>query len=103
MDTKIFDQGLSVTAVSAYIIITALTAESRRPALSAIRSRRHAPPDQLDPSLAELLGWNVIEFAAGTGEADPVYKLNPSYLWGKPQPWPELKGLPVFPKKSIDN
>jgi len=100
MDTKIFEQGLSVTAVSAYIIMAALVSESREPALSAIRSRWHAPPDQLEPSLNELLNWNVAVSDASAGETDPVYRLNPSFKWGPKQPWPEPRGLPVFPRKK---
>ena len=102
MDTKIFEQGLSVTAVSAYIIITVLAGEERAPALSAIRSRWHAPPAELEPSLAELLGWNVVALDPASGETDPVYRPNPSFKWGPPQPWPKPKGLPVFPRKDAD-
>ena len=102
MDTKIFEQGLSVTAVSAYIIMAALVSESLEPALSAIRSRWHAPPTELEPSLAELLGWNVVALDPAGGETDPVYRLNPSFKWGPPRPWPKPKGLPVFPRKDAD-
>ncbi|MDR2947000.1 MAG: hypothetical protein LBV79_09670 [Candidatus Adiutrix sp.] len=99
LDTKIFEQNLSVTAVSAYIIVAALTSESREPALSAIRSRWHAPPLELEKSLAELLGWKVVARDPASGEADPVFRLNPSSAWGPRQPWPAPKGLPVFPGK----
>lgn len=100
MDTKIFEQGLSVTAVSAYIIIAALVSESRRPALSTIRTRWHAPPAELAPALAELLDWGVISTSADSGEDDPVYAVNPVVAWGPRQPWPEPEGLPVFSKKE---
>ena len=100
MDTKIFEQNLSVTAVSAYIIITVLASEERAPSLSAIRSRWHAPPAELEKSLVELLGWNVITLDPAAGESDPVYRLNPAFKWGPPRPWPEPRGLPVFPKKA---
>lgn len=96
MDTKIFCQGLSMESASAYILIDALQNERRRPKLSSIKSRWNGSEDDLAQALYDLLGHQVIALEPGSGEADPVYRTNPSYRWGPVAAWPPPKGLPVF-------
>jgi hypothetical protein len=84
MDTQIFNQGLSVTAVSAYILITALLADGVRPDRPAINARWGATPGELDQALAELRLLNVVEPHPGP-EGSEVWLANPASLWG-PRP-----------------
>lgn len=81
MDTQIFNQGLSVMAVSAYIIIAALMGDGARASLDAIAARWNARAAELDGALAELLRRDIIERHRGQGEAGPVYIVNPASMW----------------------
>ena len=85
MDTQIFNQGLSVPAISAYIIITALQAEGVRPEEEAVRARWNVRAEELDEALAELRALNIIEFRPGAEGRGPVWLANPASLWG-PRP-----------------
>ena len=98
MDTAIFKQDLSVNAVSAYILVCALISEAARPALSAIRDRWNASPDELESALSELMAYNVLTTRPDSPETDPVYQVHPAFRWGEQPPWPAPKGLPVFPR-----
>lgn len=100
MDPQIFNQGLSVMAVSAYILITALLNDGVRPAMSAITPRWNASPGDLDQALAELAAFHIVERHPGDSEDDPLHLVNPASLWGFPQPWPDPKPLPVFKKDA---
>lgn len=81
MDTQIFNQGLSVMATSAYIIIAALLGDGMKPAMTAIRERWNSTPEALDRSLAELSGLNIIERHPGPAGGDPIYIVNPASMW----------------------
>lgn len=96
MDTKIFDRGLSMEAISAYILIAVLQTEEAAPKLSLIRARWNGSEDDLIQALADLLAQQIIALAPDSGEADPVYRTKPSYRWGPTAAWPPPKGLPVF-------
>lgn len=85
MDRLIFDQGLSVFSTSAYIIIAALQADGQKPALKFIGDRWNEKPEELDKSLAELQGRNIIVRHPAESEAEgPVYLVNPASLWQQP-------------------
>lgn len=98
MDTKIFNQGLSVEAVSLYILICAIRTEGRAALRSAILERWNSSEDDLNRALGELKDYNVICLDPHSGELDPAWLVNPFQKWGYPQPWPAPKGLPVFNK-----
>jgi hypothetical protein len=83
MDTQIFNQGLSVTATSAYIIIAALMGDGFRPEMPAITARWNAAPEELEAALAELRALNIAERHPGLDGGEPVYIVNPASLWGK--------------------
>ena len=82
MDTQIFNQGLSVLAVSAYILIAALQAEGLRPEDEAVSARWNAADAELDQALAELLALNIVERHPGPGGRSAVWLVNPASLWG---------------------
>jgi hypothetical protein len=82
MDTQIFNQGLSVMAVSAYILISALLADGVRPYRSAISARWNATPGELDQALAELRALNIVEPHPGPEGPAEVWLVNPASLWG---------------------
>jgi hypothetical protein len=96
MDTKIFDQGLSMEAVSVYIIIGVLQNEGASPHLSLIRPRWNSSEEELAGALNDLLAHQVIALEPNSGEADPVYRTTPYFRWKPTAPWPAPKGLPVF-------
>ena len=85
MDTQIFNQGLSVLAVSAYILITALVSDGIRPSRSAISARWNARPEELDQALAELQALNIAEPHPGPDGPATIWLVNPASLWG-PRP-----------------
>ncbi|MDR2724932.1 MAG: hypothetical protein LBC90_02465 [Candidatus Adiutrix sp.] len=85
MDTQIFNQGLSVLAVSAYILITALVGDGVRPDRSAISARWNARTEELDQALAELLALNIVEPHPGPDGPATIWLVNPASLWG-PRP-----------------
>lgn len=76
MDTRIFNQNLSVLATSAYILIAAVQSDGLKPDLETIRSRWNVREDELETALAELRAMNIIERHPG-----PVYIVNPVSLW----------------------
>jgi hypothetical protein len=82
MDTRIFNQGLSVPAISAYIIIAALQAEGLRPDLGAVNARWNATAEELDQALAELRALNIVERHPGPAGPGSVWLVNPASLWG---------------------
>jgi hypothetical protein len=82
MDTQIFNQGLSVLAVSAYILIAALVADGLRPDRSAISARWNARQDELDQALAELRALNIVEPHPGPDGPATIWLVNPASLWG---------------------
>ena len=82
MDTQIFNQGLSVLAVSAYILMSALVADGIRPSRPAISARWNAKPEELDQALAELRALNIVEPYGPDGPAT-VWLVNPASLWGQ--------------------
>lgn len=82
MDTQIFNQNLSVTATSAYILISALMGEGLKPEMSAIKARWNAAAEDLDQALADLRALNIIERHPGPG-GEPIYIVNPASLWGR--------------------
>lgn len=96
MDTKIFNQGLAVEAVSAYILICAIRTEGRSATRSAILERWNAGEDAMNQALGDLKAYNVIYLDPQSGELDPIWLVNPFTKWGYSRPWPEPKGLPVF-------
>lgn len=96
MDTKIFNQGLSVEAVSAYILICAIGDEGRPISRTAILERWNSSEDDLNQALGVLKNYNVIYLAPHCGELDQIWLLNGFHKWGYSQPWPAPKGLPVF-------
>jgi len=83
MDTQIFNQGLSVMAVSAYILIAALLADGVRPDRPAISARWNATPGELEQALAELRALNVAEPHPGPEGSAEVWLVNPASLWGQ--------------------
>jgi DNA-binding IscR family transcriptional regulator len=87
MDTQIFNQGLSVLAVSAYILISALVADGIKPSRPAISARWNAKPEELDQALAELRVLNIVEPHPGPDGPATVWLVNPASLWG---PCPDL-------------
>lgn len=100
MDTQIFNQDLSVEAISAYIIITAFVADGVQPLLSLIGQRWNADPEGLEPALRELEALNVIERHPGLNAQGPVCMINPASLWGTEPGWPDPKPLPLNPRSS---
>jgi len=82
MDTQIFNQGLSVMAISAYIIIASLQAEGIKPEARAISARWNAKALELEEALAELRALNVVERHPGPEGRDPIWLVNPASLWG---------------------
>lgn len=100
MDTQIFNQGLSVEATSAYIIITALVSDGGRPLLASVQSRWNAPMEDLAPALSELESLNIIEYLPAMGGEEPMFMVNPASLWGTPSKskWPAHKPLPLNPR-----
>jgi len=85
MDTQIFNQGLSVMATSAYIIIAALLGDGMKPELEVIEARWNATGEDLKRALAELKAFNIIERHPGPGGNNPIYIINPASLWGREQ------------------
>ena len=83
MDTQIFNQNLSVTATSAYIIISALMGEGIRPEMGLIEARWNASAEELEQALADLRALNIIERHPGPNGAEPIYIVNPASLWGQ--------------------
>jgi len=83
MDTQIFNQNLSVPAISAYIVIASLQAEGIKPEAGAVSARWNAKAADLDEALAELKALNVIERHPGPGGRDPIWLVNPASLWGR--------------------
>ncbi len=81
MDTQIFNQGLSVTATSAYIIISALWGDGVKASGEAIGQRWNASPAELEQALAELTALNIIERHSGA-DGQIIYLVNPASLWG---------------------
>ena len=98
MDTQIFNQGLSVEATSAYIIITAFVSEGVRPLMESIQGRWNAPAQALPIALAELEALNIVECLPAIGNEGPMCIVNPASLWGTQKKWPEPKPLPVNPR-----
>jgi len=82
MDTQIFNQGLSVTGTSAYILITSLMADGLKPDLESIKVRWNESPEALSQALAELQSLNIIERHPGPKDTEPIYIANPASLWG---------------------
>lgn len=83
MDTQIFNQGLSVTGTSLYILITSLMADGLKPDLSAINARWNESPEALNQALTELRALNIIERHPGPdANSEPIYIANPASLWG---------------------
>ena len=85
MDTQIFNQGLSIPATSAYIVITSLMADGLKPDLGAIKARWNESAESLDQSLAELRALNIVERHPGPEGSEPIYIANPASLWGAPE------------------
>jgi hypothetical protein len=83
MDTQIFNQGLSVLAISAYIIITSLQAEGIRPEAGAVSARWNAKAAELEEALAELKALNIVERYPGAEGQSPIWLVNPASLWGQ--------------------
>jgi len=84
MDTQIFNQGLSVLATSAYILIAALLSDGvSPPTRSAISARWNATPGELDQALAELRFLNIVEPHPGPEGTAEVWLVNPASLWGQ--------------------
>lgn len=83
MDTQIFNQGLSMMATSAYIMIAALMGDGVKPDMEALRSRWNAEPEALDDALSELKAMNIVERHPGPQGAEPIYIVNPASLWGQ--------------------
>lgn len=96
MDTRIFDQALSMEATSAYILIDALQTEGLSPRLSLVRPRWNGSEEDLAGALNDLLAHQVIALELSSGEADPVYRTTPYFRWKPTAPWPAPTGLPVF-------
>ncbi|GHV56375.1 hypothetical protein FACS189460_1040 [Deltaproteobacteria bacterium] len=82
MDTQIFNQGLSVLAISAYIVIASLQADGLRPDSSALSARWNATAGELDQALAELRALNIVERHPGPTGPGSVWLVNPASLWG---------------------
>lgn len=102
MDTQIFNQSLSVEAISAYIIVTALIGDGVRPLLASVQKRWNASPENLEPALKELEALNVIERLPGLAEEGLFFMVNPASLWGVKTSWPESKPLPLNPRPPKD-
>lgn len=83
MDTRIFDQNLSVTATSAYILIAALMGDGQKPDMAAIKARWNAGLEELEQALADLRDLNIIERHPGPEGGEPVYIVNPASFWGR--------------------
>lgn len=82
MDTQIFNQGLSVMAVSAYIIIASLMGDGAKATMAAITGRWNASAAELEAALGELAVRNIIERHPGLHGTDPIYIVNPASMWG---------------------
>jgi hypothetical protein len=83
MDTQIFNLGLSVEAVSAYILLCSLVGDGKSPDWPVMRAAWVGPPEALEPSVKELLAYRVLESLAGpTGEER--FWPNPASLWRLP-------------------
>ncbi len=81
MDTQIFNQGLSVMAASAYIIIAAIQDDGARATMTAVNSRWNASPAELEAALGELSAKNIIERHPGPQGEAPIYIANPASMW----------------------
>jgi hypothetical protein len=83
MDTQIFNLSLSVPAISAYILICSLVGDGTRPNWAILRQAWVGPPEDLDPSMAELLAWQVID-TISNAEGQEHFWPNPASLWRLP-------------------
>ncbi|MDR2339397.1 MAG: hypothetical protein LBF40_04610 [Deltaproteobacteria bacterium] len=86
MDTQIFRLGLSVHAVSLYILVCDLADSGVRPTMDAITGRFNASKEETDLALAALVGSKVL-YPNDAGDP-PSYHPNPASLWETPRTGP---------------
>jgi hypothetical protein len=85
MDTQIFSLGLSVLALSAYILACSLIESGVPPSRRALSERWNASEGDLDGALAELQAWDVLERRKGP-EEECLFFPAPASLWRQPAP-----------------
>jgi hypothetical protein len=82
MDTQVFQLGLSVHALSLYILVHELVDSGTRPTMEAIRAMFNASPEETDAAISELVLYKVL-YKAGSEES-PSWHPNPASLWENP-------------------
>ncbi|MDR2200293.1 MAG: hypothetical protein LBR53_12770 [Deltaproteobacteria bacterium] len=82
MDRQIFNLGLSVPAVSLYILVCDLAEHGVRPTREEIGRRFNLGAAETDASLEELLLFKVLH--PSSREPSPAYHPNPASLWELP-------------------
>jgi hypothetical protein len=87
MDTQIFAQGLSVPAISLYILVCDMAEHGVRPTPEAVRSRFSAGPEDTETALRDLLARQILYESGASGGLS--YHPNPASLWVSPGSPPE--------------
>lgn len=80
MDRAVFDLGLSVNAVSLYILICALADEGRDPTLETVGRQWSASEDALWTAAKELESRNVLRIELESKSSGRFW-VQPSHLW----------------------
>jgi hypothetical protein len=80
MDQRIFKMGLSVEAVSLYILLDSLSEAGTPLNRRACRTVWNAGPEELDRAASELLRRGIMEFG-GEVSGQPAWRLVPAGDW----------------------
>lgn len=80
MNQQIFQLGLTVETISAYLLCCALADEGRPLTRSDLLQVWTASPEALDRALAQLVGRAILEPADRQG----AYRLLPASAWRRP-------------------
>ncbi len=80
MDRAVFDLGVSVHAVSLYILICALEDEGREPSFELVRHQWTASEEALWKAAGELEHQKVIRIES-EGESSGRFWVQPSHQW----------------------
>jgi sugar lactone lactonase YvrE len=78
MEQRIFEQGLSVEATSAYIVLDSLRSAPDGPSVDLARNIWTGTPETLDRALRELAQRRIIELPRDTGGR---VELRPPETW----------------------
>ncbi|MDR1872906.1 MAG: hypothetical protein LBS60_13480 [Deltaproteobacteria bacterium] len=83
MDTQIFNLGLSVEAISAYILLCSLVGDGKKPDWPILRAAWVGEPAALEPAIRALLLFNVIDLISEAGGEERFWP-NPAPFWRMP-------------------